>query len=207
MKNALLYARVSTGKQAERQLSIPDQLRAMNEYCAKHGIRVVEEFVDAGRSATNDNRPEFRRMLELAQDESSDIDLILLYSWTRGFRNLQDMHYYQKILSACGIRFRAISEEYDEDNPQGKLMVSLAGMVAEMFSMENSKHVKRAMRQNARGGFFNGSRPRSATRRSNLIFRPRPARSGKWFSMRKKRRSCGRSSTSTNTAMRAERWE
>lgn len=176
MKNALLYARVSTGKQAERQLSIPDQLRAMNEYCKKRGIRVVEEFVDAGRSATNDNRPQFRRLLEVAQDESADVDMILLYSFTRGFRNLEDMHYYQKILRGRGVRLVAITEEYDEDDPQGKMMVSFAGMVAEMFSLENSKHVKRAMRQNARGGFFNGSHPPFGYTTAELDL---PAKTGK----------------------------
>ena len=33
------------------------------------------------------------------------------------------------------------------------------GLVDEMYSAENSKHVKRARRENARRGFFNGSKP------------------------------------------------
>jgi site-specific DNA recombinase len=154
-----LYARVSTGKQAEKDLSIPDQLRAMHEYCKKKSIVAVEEFVDAGRTARNDNRPQLQRMLERARDESDDIDLILFYSITRGFRNLEDMHYHQKALREYGVRFVAITEEYDEDDPQGKALATFSGLMAEMFSVENSKHVRRAMRQNAREGFFNGSRP------------------------------------------------
>lgn len=30
---AALYARVSTGRQAERDLSIPDQVRQLEDYC------------------------------------------------------------------------------------------------------------------------------------------------------------------------------
>ena len=34
---AALYARVSTGKQAEKDLSIPDQIKQMEEYCQSQG--------------------------------------------------------------------------------------------------------------------------------------------------------------------------
>lgn len=148
----------------------------MNEYCKKHKIRVVEEFVDPGRTAKNDNRPQFRSMIQLAQEEAADIDLILCYSFTRVFRKLEDQHYYQKILRGNGVRFLAITEEYDEDDPQQMMMATFHGMVAEMYSLENSKHVKRAMRQNARGGFFNGSRPPFGYKTEEIDL---PAKTGK----------------------------
>ena len=33
-----LYARVSTPRQAEKDLSIPDQLRQLREYCKAHNL-------------------------------------------------------------------------------------------------------------------------------------------------------------------------
>jgi hypothetical protein len=52
-----LYARVSTVKQAEKDLSIPDQLRQLREWCARQGHGVAVEYVESGASATDDRRP------------------------------------------------------------------------------------------------------------------------------------------------------
>ena len=40
-----LYARVSTVKQAERELSIPDQLRQMREWAQQQGCTIAAEYV------------------------------------------------------------------------------------------------------------------------------------------------------------------
>jgi site-specific DNA recombinase len=51
-----LYARVSTSKQADKDLSIPDQLSQMRAWCqAWLAIRVWSaEYVEPGASATDD---------------------------------------------------------------------------------------------------------------------------------------------------------
>ena len=61
---AALYLRVSTVRQAEHDVSIPDQRRHGEAYCAGRGYQLVETFVEPGASATNDRRPEFQRMME-----------------------------------------------------------------------------------------------------------------------------------------------
>lgn len=47
-----LYARVSTTRQADNDLSIPDQLRQLNEWCKANGHPVVHEYLEPGASAT-----------------------------------------------------------------------------------------------------------------------------------------------------------
>ncbi len=61
--NVALYARVSTTRQAENGLSIPDQLRQMRNWCERHGHVVVKEYVEPGASATDDKRPVFQTMV------------------------------------------------------------------------------------------------------------------------------------------------
>jgi site-specific DNA recombinase len=56
---AALYLRVSTARQAEHDVSIPDQKRQGEAYCASRGYQLVETYVEPGASATNDRRPEF----------------------------------------------------------------------------------------------------------------------------------------------------
>jgi len=63
---AALYLRVSTGRQAEHDLSIPDQRRQLQAYCQAKCIEVVAEFVEPGALATDDRRPEFQRMMDAA---------------------------------------------------------------------------------------------------------------------------------------------
>jgi site-specific DNA recombinase len=49
-KRAILYARVSTDKQARRGYSFAQQLEALREYAAREGYEVLEEVADPGQS-------------------------------------------------------------------------------------------------------------------------------------------------------------
>ena len=54
-----IYARVSTARQAETDLSIPDQINQVEAYCKRNGHLVVNTYVEPGASATDDKRPAF----------------------------------------------------------------------------------------------------------------------------------------------------
>ena len=43
---AALYLRVSTARQAEHDVSIPDQKRQGEAYCASRGYELVETFIE-----------------------------------------------------------------------------------------------------------------------------------------------------------------
>jgi hypothetical protein len=58
---AAIYLRVSTGRQAEQDLSIPDQRAQTKAWIGQRGWTLVEEYVEPGASATDDRRPEFQR--------------------------------------------------------------------------------------------------------------------------------------------------
>src|SRR6187402_3854902 len=83
---AALYMRVSTGRQAEHDLSIPDQRSQLRSWCRAKGHDVVAEFVEAGASAGDDRRPVFQQMIERACDGEQAFDLIVVHSYSRFFR-------------------------------------------------------------------------------------------------------------------------
>jgi site-specific DNA recombinase len=58
-----LYARVSSDQQAEKNNSIPSQLRLLHEYALKHNMEVVKEYIDEGESALSINRPVFLEVI------------------------------------------------------------------------------------------------------------------------------------------------
>jgi site-specific DNA recombinase len=61
LAKAALYLRVSAGRQAESELSIPDQRRQITTYYVAKGWDVAAEFVEPGKPATDDRRPASRR--------------------------------------------------------------------------------------------------------------------------------------------------
>lgn len=61
-----LYTRVSTTRQADADLSIPDQIRAMRQWCQVNGHTIAVEYVEPGASATDDRRPVFQQLIEEA---------------------------------------------------------------------------------------------------------------------------------------------
>lgn len=73
---AALYLRVSTVRQAEHDVSIPDQRRQGEAWCAARGYRLVETYVEPGASAANDRRPEFQRMIEAGTSKPAPFDVV-----------------------------------------------------------------------------------------------------------------------------------
>ena len=84
---AALYLRVSTGRQADNDLSIPDERRQAKAYCASRDWEIAADYVEPGASATDDRRPEFQRMIEAATTKPAAFDVILVHSFSRFFRD------------------------------------------------------------------------------------------------------------------------
>jgi DNA invertase Pin-like site-specific DNA recombinase len=154
---AALYLRVSTTRQAEVDLSIPDQRLQTAAYCERQGWQVVAEYVEPGASAMDDQRPEFRRMVERASDDDRPFDVIVVHSFSRFFRDAFGLEMYIRRLAKHGVRLVSITQELGDD-PSQVMMRQVIALFDEYQSRENAKHVLRAMKENARQGFYNGSR-------------------------------------------------
>lgn len=156
--SVVLYARVSTERQVAKDLSIPDQLERMRAYCKAHSYTVLGEYVDEGRSAMDDNRPAFREMIQTIMESNREICAVIVHSFSRAFRNVTDLAIYLRELRKVGARLVSVTQDVDE-SPFGRFVTLFYGLMDEMSSAENSKHVKRARQENARRGNFNGSKP------------------------------------------------
>ncbi len=155
---AALYLRVSTGRQAENDLSIPDQRRQLEAYCEGKGWTVASEFVEPGASATDDRRPAFQAMIEAGTTKPPAFDVVLVHSFSRFFRDQFLFEFYARQLAKAGVRVVSITQELGDD-PMGIMMRQIMALFDEYQSRENAKHTLRAMKENARQGFWNGARP------------------------------------------------
>jgi DNA invertase Pin-like site-specific DNA recombinase len=153
-----LYARVSTTKQAEKDLSIPDQLRQMHEWCKAKKYSVAVEYIEPGASATDDRRPEFQRMIAETTGNPTPFDAIIIHSLSRFFRDAFQFTFYERQLKKAGVQVISITQQTSDDSA-GEMARSIFSLFDEYQSKENAKHTLRAMKENARQGFFNGSNP------------------------------------------------
>ncbi len=157
ISRAALYLRVSTTRQAEVDLSIPDQRLQTQAYCERQGWQVVADYVEPGASAMDDQRPEFQRMIERASDDDRPFDVIVVHSFSRFFRDAFGLEMYIRRLAKHGVRLVSITQELGDD-PSQVMMRQVIALFDEYQSEINGWHVLRAMKENARQGFYNGSR-------------------------------------------------
>ena len=157
-QRAALYLRVSTARQAEHDVSIPDQRRQGEAYCEARGYELVETYVEPGASATNDRRPEFQRMMEAGTSKPAAFDIVVVHSFSRFFRDHFELEFYVRKLAKNGVKLVSMTQELGDD-PMHVMMRQIMALFDEYQSKENAKHTLRALKENARQGFWNGSLP------------------------------------------------
>ena len=158
MTRAAIYVRVSTARQAERDLSIPDQIVQCRTWCQRQGIEVVQVFSEPGASALDEDRPVFQEMIHTAKRTDNPFDLVVVHSLSRFSRDSLHSELYIRELRKVGVELVSITQEVGQD-PTGEMFRKLLHIFDEHQSRETAKHVHRAMLENARQGFWNGSRP------------------------------------------------
>lgn len=83
MKTAVIYARYSCDQQSEQ--SIDGQLRVCEDYAQRNGILILNTYIDRAMTGTNDNRPDFQRMIK--DSARKEWDYVLCYKLDRFSRN------------------------------------------------------------------------------------------------------------------------
>lgn len=149
--NAVIYARFSSERQTEN--SIDFQLRADKAYCEQKGFRVVGEYIDRAMTGTNDNRPEFQRMI--ADAKKRQFAFVIVYRFDRFARNRYDSAIYKKQLERSGVRVLS-TEESVGTGDEGIILESIYEAMAESYSRKLSRIVTEGMKQKAMAGLSTG---------------------------------------------------
>ena len=153
-----IYARVSSERQAEKELSIPAQLKALRKHALNLGWDVVAEFVDEAESARSANRPAFKNMIAAAKNKVKPFDCILVWKLSRFARNREDSVIYKSLLKRRKISVVSMNERVDE-SPAGSLLEGIIEVIDEFYSANLAQDTIRGMKENAARGFRNGGTP------------------------------------------------
>ncbi len=157
-KRAFIYARVSTKRQANNDISVADQVAQAEQWLADRGAVFVQTFIEPGSSAKKDTRKVFQQMIKEATSDDHPVDIIVAHSQSRLFRNALDFLSYKARLKPYKVNFVSLTQAFGDD-PASDLAMNMIAIFDEYHSAENAKHVQRTMNANARAGNWNGQSP------------------------------------------------
>lgn len=151
MKTAVIYARYSCDNQTEQ--SIEGQLRVCEEYAQKNNILILDTYIDRAMTGTNDNRPDFQRMLK--DSSRKEWNFVLVYKLDRFSRNKYETAIHKKALRDNGVKVLSAMENIP-DTPEGIILESLLEGMNQYYSAELAQKVSRGMRETRNKGYFQG---------------------------------------------------
>lgn len=156
------YLRVSSRDQVEGY-SLDQQRAAILAHCANLGWRVPAFFTDAGRSGFTDvteKRPAFAAMLREA--EAGGCDVVVVHRLDRFARSLTVTLRELKRLQAANVAFVSIGENMDFSTPIGRVLLAMLAALAEYFSENLSREVKKGLAGRRAAGFRHATLPYGA---------------------------------------------
>ena len=156
MKRAVIYARVSSEKQADEGLSVESQIHACRAKAVDLGAAVVGVYRDDGISGTTDARPGFRAAVHVCATQA--VDLFICWSSSRFARDQHDAIAYKRELASAGTRLVYASQQLDLSTHEGWLTDSFQQIMDENYSRQVSADTRRSMVKAASDGYFMGGR-------------------------------------------------
>ena len=166
----VIYARYSSSNQREE--SIEGQIRECTEYAERSGIQIVDIYADHALTGTNDQRPEFQRMIR--DSEKRVFNVVLCYKMDRFSRDRYDSAIYKTRLKRNGVNI-LYAKEHIPEGPEGIIFESLLEGFAEYYSANLAQNIKRGYRENALKGLAFGPCPLGLTKDSEGFYTLDPA--------------------------------
>jgi site-specific DNA recombinase len=154
---AVGYRRVSSKEQTDGH-SLDAQEVHIRNYAQTQNWDIVHIYCDAGISAKKDSR---RPALEQLMTDASQgkFDVVIVDKIDRFYRHLGGLLVALDALNGHGVAFASVQEHLDFTSPWGKLMLTVLGMLAEIYIDNLRQETKKGKLQRAREGMWNGSIP------------------------------------------------
>ena len=125
-----LYARVSTEQQIDNY-SIPLQKERITAFCISKGWDNVKDYIDAGYSGSNLNRPALQQLQKDIKHKK--IDLVIVYRLDRLSRSQHDtLFLIEELFLPNNVEFISISETIDTSTPFGRAAIGVLSVFAQL---------------------------------------------------------------------------
>ena len=138
-------------KNGNESESITNQREIVKDYCARHGIIIVREFVDDGFSGGNFERPGFQAMLEhLAEGR---VNTVITKDLSRLGRDMTESSYYaERFFPEHDIRYLAPGNDFDSTGDN--LMAPFQFAMNDVYLRDTSRKVRQTLDMKRKKGKY-----------------------------------------------------
>lgn len=154
---AVIYLRVSSTGQLTGPNPEGYSIEGQREACRRHaevlGARIIGEYVEPGKSATNLRRPKLQKMLAELPDLPPDY--VIFYDLSRVARDEFDAFWILREIQAAGAKLESTLERIGNDDDGMLLYTIMAGVNAHR-SRKDGKKAKMGMERKHADGGTNG---------------------------------------------------
>jgi DNA invertase Pin-like site-specific DNA recombinase len=150
MGKCFAYARVSTPRQGERGVSLPEQKAAIEKYASVHDLMITRWFEER-ESASQKGRSAFTEMLRLLRVGRAQG--VIIHKIDRSARNLEDWADVGKLVDA-GVEVHFATENVDLRTVAGRLSADIQAVVAAHYSRNLREEVKKGLYGRLKQGFY-----------------------------------------------------
>ena len=140
-KTFFAYVRVSTVKQGEQGVSLPEQRDAIQQYADRAGFDIVQWFVET-ETAAKRGRPIFADMIKLLKKGKAAG--VIVHKIDRSMRNAHDWAELGDMIDA-GIEIHFANENLDLKSRGGRLAADIMAAVAIDYSRNLREEVKKGL--------------------------------------------------------------
>ena len=155
LKQAIVYTRVSSKEQADKNLSLDFQKKIIVEYAKKNGVEILAYFGGTYESAKTDGRKEFQRMLEFIRKNRGRVSHILVYTLDRFSRTGGSaIKIAQELRDKHGVTVFAVTQPTDTTNVSGVFQQNIQFLFSEFDNQLRKQRAVAGMKEKFERGIW-----------------------------------------------------
>ncbi len=155
LKQAVVYTRVSSKEQADKNLSLDFQMRTIVEYAKKSGVEILSFFGGTYESAKTDGRKEFQRMLDYIKKNKGRVSHILVYTLDRFSRTGGGaIKLAQDLRDKYGVTVFAVTQPTDTTNVSGVFQQNIQFLFSEFDNQLRKQRAVAGMKEKFEKGIW-----------------------------------------------------
>ncbi len=154
-KIAVVYTRVSSKEQMDKNLSLDFQKKYIEEYAQRNDIAILEYFGGTYESAKTDGRKEFSRMQEYIKKNKGFITHILVYTLDRFSRTGGGaIKLSEELREKYGVSVFAVTQPTDTSNPSGVFQQSIHFLFSQYDNQLRKQRAVAGMKEKFQRGYW-----------------------------------------------------
>jgi len=150
LKQYFGYIRVSTARQGERSVSLPEQREAIERHAQKNGL-VISRWFEERETAAKKGRPIWNEMLKLLRKGTAHG--VVIHKIDRSARNLKDWADLGDCIDA-GIEVHFANESIDLHSRGGRLSADIQAVIAADYIRNLREEVRKGLQGRLKQGFY-----------------------------------------------------